>query len=320
LNAIPPSGTANANFKLVPLEQIIQTARLGSNGSCARPYADSSPWNVPIAAGAAVHPQSPTHVAALTGPLTSDPSQFTFPVYPIDGSTPRETVALTGWFSNVTDGGRTLVSQREGTVEIPIPPGAVPAAGSDAQMIMVDPRTGDEWGFSRARRDPVTGAWMGWNAYHYSTRWSGVPPYDATGRPFIPRGAGVPYLAGLVRPCELARGRIDHALAFAYDFPTKDFVYPASKSDGGSAGPPDMPEGSRLQLDPALTESDLATLGCTGHCLTIARALQVYGMYIIDNSGRPKVILEFEGTAGWGGAVSASTVSPIPLQAFRLLN
>jgi hypothetical protein len=42
-------------------------------------------------------------------------------------------------------------------------------------------------------------------------------------------------------------------------------------------------------------------------------------MYIIDNSGRPKVMLEFEGTAAWGGAVNSSTVSPIPLSAFQLL-
>jgi hypothetical protein len=60
-------------------------------------------------------------------------------------------------------------------------------------------------------------------------------------------------------------------------------------------------------------------MGCTGHCLTIARALQVYGMYVVDSSRRPKVMLEFEGTAGWGGAVTAATVSPIPISAFRLL-
>lgn len=53
---------------------------------------------------------------------------------------------------------------------------AVAPAGDDKQIIMIDPRTGDEWGFSRAERDPVTGAWRGWNAYHYNTRWSAVPP------------------------------------------------------------------------------------------------------------------------------------------------
>jgi 3-phytase len=307
------------NFKLVPLEQIVQTASLGSN-ACARPYTDSSPWNTPISAGVVVHPDSGMHVAALGSPLTSNPAQFTFPIYLVDAATPRETVTLTGWYSNVTNGGRTLVNQREGTVDLPIPVGALPAAGTDAQMIMIDPLTGEEWGLSRATRDPATGSWTGWTAYHYSTRWSAVPPYDATGRSFVPRGAGLPYLAGLVRPCELARGRIDHAIAFAYDFPSKQFVYPATKSDGNSTGSPDVPEGSRLQLDPALTAADLAALGCIGHCLTVARALQVYGMYVIDNSRRPKIMVEYEGTAAWGGAVTASTVSPIPMSSFRLLS
>jgi hypothetical protein len=42
-------------------------------------------------------------------------------------------------------------------------------------------------------------------------------------------------------------------------------------------------------------------------------------MYVIDQSGRPKVMLEYEGTAHWGGAVDAATVSPIPLSAFKLV-
>lgn len=145
------------------------------------------------------------------------------------------------------------------------------------------------------------------------------PALDATGRPFSARGASLPYLAGLVRPCELARGRIDHALAFAYDTPTREFVYPASKSDGTSAGFPDMPEGSRLQLDPTLSAGQLAAMGCTGQCVTIARALQVYGMYLVDTAGRSRVMLEYEGTAGSGGAVIAATVSRFSLTSFRLL-
>jgi hypothetical protein len=80
-----------------------------------------------------------------------------------------------------------------------------------------------------------------------------------------------------------------------------------------------MPEGTRLQLDPTLTSSRLAEMGCRGPCLTIARALQRYGMYVIDNSGRPKVMLEYADTAGWRGFVDAKTVSPIPLSAFRVL-
>ncbi len=64
------------------------------------------------------------------------------------------------------------------------------------------------------------------NGYHYNTAWSGVPP-----RGFSSRGAGVPYLAGLVRKCEIEQGHIDHALAFVYPRTTARFVFPATKSD-----------------------------------------------------------------------------------------
>jgi hypothetical protein len=156
------------------------------------------------------------------------------------------------------------------------------------------------------------------NGYHYNVRWSGVPPRDRSGRPFGSRGAGVPYLAGLVRPCEVRRRRIAHALAFAYDYPSADFVYPATKSDG--AGPPDgMAEGTRLQLDPGIGRAEIERWGCRGPCMTIAVALQRYGMYVIDNSGRPKIMLEYEDTARWNGRLDAETVSPIPLSAFNVL-
>ena len=122
-----------------------------------------------------------------------------------------------------------------------------------------------------------------------------------------------------MRPCELRRGRIDHALAFAYNFPSPAHVYPATKSDGSGDRAADMPEGTRMQLDPSLTAQRLREMGCRGPCLTIARALQRYGMYVIDNSGRPKVILEYVDTARWRGFVDAETVSPIPLSAFRVL-
>ena len=192
---------------------------------------------------------------------------------------------------------------------------------------MVDEATGEEWGASQFECD-LDGSWTVWNAYSYNTAWSAVPPRDASERPFFARGAGVPYLTGLVRPCEIARGRIDHALAFAYDHATAEYVFPATKSDGNAwdgvedeldSHPGDMPEGARLQLDPTLTPPELQALGRTGPCLVIAKALQRYGMYIIDNSGRPKVMLEYEGTAVWGDAVDAQTPRAIPLSAFKLI-
>jgi len=332
-----PGGSENQNFKLVPLERVLPRAADIEVGprpeSCSRPYSDSSPWNVPIGPRAALDPESALHLTAFaTSELTSDPTQFTYPVYEVTRATPRVPVHVSGWYSDVSEEGTRLERLRDRdvgvTVELPIPPGAEAAAGSDAQVILTDVATGDEWGVWQLEQTPS--GWSATNGYHYDTDWSGVPPYEDgdPGEPFMSRGAGVPYLAGLVRPCELARGRIEHALAFAYDFPTHERVYPATKSDGNAwdgsedeldSHEHDVPEGTRLQLDPALTAAAIKGWGCTGACLTIARALQTHGMYVIDNSSRPKVMLEYEGTARWNGVVGEDTVRPIPFSAFRVL-
>jgi hypothetical protein len=122
-----------------------------------------------------------------------------------------------------------------------------------------------------------------------------------------------------VRACEIARGHIDHALAFAYNQPSRRHVYPATKSDGHGRGLGALPEGTRLRLDPGISLAQLQLWGCTGACVIAARALQRYGMYVIDSSGHAKVIFEYEGTAHWGGRVGPGTVTPIPLSAFRVL-
>jgi hypothetical protein len=97
-------------------------------------------------------------------------------------------------------------------------------------------------------------------------------------------------------------------------------VHPATKSDGAGSGPGALPEGTRLQLDPSLSTARIRSWGCKGACLTAARALQRYGMFVIDNSGRPKVMFEYAGTARWHGVIHAGTVSPIPLSAFNVLH
>ena len=251
-------------------------------------------------------------MSALGGYFGSDPTQYTYPVYIVTASTPFKTLNISGTFSNVTNNGASL-TRFKGSVQVPIPSGAVQSSGTDGQIILWNQQSGDEWGFWQARENS-DGTWSAVNGYHYNTNWSGVPPSG-----FMSRGAGVTYLAGLIRPCEIQQGRIDHALAFAYDYPTSGFVYPATKSDGNGSYPPDMPEGTRLQLNPALTDSQIQAWGCTGSCLIVAHALQRYGMYVIDNSGHPKIYAEYESTARWNGVVSASTVSKIPYSAFRAL-
>jgi len=296
-----------------------------------RPYSDSSPWNTPIGPSPDVHPRSAAGVAAIGGPrvITSDPTQYTYPVYIVDGSSPLSSVQLSGVFSDVRGSATEDTSMRfltgDPLARVPLGDDFRVAAGSDAQLVVVNAATGDEWGFWRLQRSS-SGEVRATNGYHYNVGWDGVPPRGGRGQAFGSRGAGVPYLAGLVRPFEIRQGRIDHALAFAFggdqpnDFPSSRFIYPASKSDGSSNDPDSLPEGARLQLDPGLTQAQLRARGCGSAALVIAEAMQRYGMYVIDQSGSTKIMLESTATAGadWASlGVGRSTASCIPLDRMR---
>jgi hypothetical protein len=283
------------------------------SSTARRPYAPSSPWNSPIGPSPVLNPQSSAIIAALaTGrTLTSDPTQYTYPVYEVPPGTATLPVKLSGvWSDAVSD---TLVRRQSApTVQVPIPPDAQAAAGSDGQVVVVDWATGQEWAFWQLRRN-ADGTFAATNGYHYSGLTTGAGAFHGT--TFWSRGAGITYLGGLVRPWEIAQGKIEHALAFAYNYPSAQWVYPASKSDGKNTDLAAVPEGTRLQLDPMFDVNSLSNPTAR----IVARALQIYGMYVIDNSGSSKVMFEYEGTAAWAGKVTRSTVSQIPLSRFRVL-
>jgi hypothetical protein len=287
-----------------------------------RPYTTSSPWNARIPATVGVHPNSGPAVATIGGPITSDPGQYTYPLYLVESSTPLRSVKLSGLYSDVTGTATSddrLVRSSAPTVQVPARDEFSAAAGTDGQIIIVNPATGDEWAFWQLKKDSA-GNWTATNGYHYNVNWDGVPPRDSSGRPFGSRGAGVTYYSGLIRPYEIQRGYIDHALAFAYNYASPNWIYPASKSDGKSTDPNALPEGARLQLDPTMTETQLRNAGCSSAAIVIAKAMQEYGMYVIDNSGSDKVMLEYSGTASpsWTSlAVGRSTPSCIPMSRVR---
>jgi hypothetical protein len=222
-------------------------------------------------------------------------------------------VKVSGYFSTYTsDGARMGHGFAPTLADVPVPAGAAASSGSDGAIVFWNPVTGDEWGFWRW--SDVDGQASAENGYHYNTRWSGRFFDGLAGR-----GAGIPYLAGLVRPWEVNAGRIDHAIAFAYAWPSPESVYPASKSDGRGVRGTDLPEGTRLQLDPALTDADFQQMGLSAAARVVARALQEYGMIVIDNSGSTKIMLEDDLTAHWGATLNRTSVSQIPLTSFRVI-
>jgi hypothetical protein len=193
-------------------------------------------------------------------------------------------------------------------VWIPLPTDALPAVGTDGQLVVVNIDTGEEWGLNKGFIDGW-GDWFAGGAYRYSIENSGIPPEG-----FGQRGAGIGQLAGIVRRCEVDRGRIDHAVTLAYDYPCQPEIcqrngWPAAippfrKTDGRGDSPFDIPEGARLAIRPEISEQQISE-ACAGikGCIVWALTMQEYGGFVVDNSDHPKTYAEGDATAHWDSSV-----------------
>ena len=237
-----------------------------------RPFADSSPFNTPVAAAPAIDPNSAAMVAraARAGLGYANLVEFGIPVYEATSSTPRQSVRCT-----ITDWGPCPFA---GSPR-PIPTQARPSAGSDGAMVVVDRTAGTIDEYWQAA--PATGGW--------TASWGAVNQVAGSGWGGGSTGAGASRLAGVVRVAEIQAGVIPHALVVQSDTVCAGTVRaPALKTDGDSTRPDCIPEGARLQLDPAI---DVAAIpGITPGEVTVARALQVYGAYLIDRAGAPLAV------------------------------
>jgi hypothetical protein len=316
VRAVDAAGNLSASSVSVPVAPLAPAIPpvLGQ----VRPYDDSSPWNTPIPTGVAVLPSSSTYVGAIVDnnvPLTSDPDQYAVPVFYFNDQTPRRSVKFSGSFSAYDTGDASRVTPGYGAsvANVPIPDVAVQSPGTDGQIVLWDPTTGVEWSFWQFSRT-ASGGYVATNGARYRT---GTGSYGRYADGKSGRGAGTPYFAGLVRGWEIAQGHIDHALAFSYSSPSSGVVYPASKSDGAGVAGVDAPEGTRFQLDPSLTEADFQAWGLAPEAKIIARALQRYGMYVIDNGGSSKIYMEDRLTAKWPASITRNLTAKIPLSRFR---
>ena len=251
------------------------------------PYSKTSIWNTPIGPSPKYDLHSRAMIADLVlsndGKIITAGDSYNYPVYFVDADTPRWDVSCTIYRCRVhTPEGGIRTDMLE---DIPIPPDARPSSDSDARMIIIDKDTYAEYDFWRAQR--LETGWTAGGLSAYNILWNGT---STTG---ISRGSGIPSYAGLLRPWEIRQGQIEHALAFGYtETARKKCVFPASKTDGDSKRPFAIPEGARLQLDPTLTDADLDQMGLDRAGKIIARALQEYGMILVDTSGSFKIYVE----------------------------
>lgn len=286
------------------------------------PYSISSIWNTSIGPSPKYDPNSELMIANLAlsndGKIITAGDSYNYPVYFVDADTQRWDVPCTVYKCRVhTPEGGIRTDMLE---DIPIPPEARPSADSDGRMIIIDKDTYTEYDFWRVQR--LETGWTAGGVSVYNLLWDGTPS------PGISRGSGLPSYAGLLRPWEIRQGRIEHALAFGFtETAETKCVFPASKTDGKSTLPYAIPEGARLQLDPSLTDEDFDQMGLDETGKIIARALQEYGMILVDTSGSFKMYVEDLinnpfATEQWTDPdlnLTKETLYNIPYTAFRVL-
>lgn len=261
-------------------------------------YNSSSPLNTKIPASIPVDQDSDDYIQKLISGAGSSQSlliqvgQYSATVFIADESTPTMDVKLPcgdWWEMGVS-----------ALKDVPIPEYAEPAYDSDGEdepiqkgicaeesaqdnhMIIIDRTTGCEYDFWQARKED--GDWVAsWgNAIELAD--DGI--YD---KGLSTRGSGFAFLGGMIWPDELVNREITHALVFSYPF-TKSGgpVAPATDSDGTINDDFSLPEGALVRLNPNL---DLSTLNLTSAEMGIAKALQEYGMYLVDNGGDTGIAL-----------------------------
>jgi hypothetical protein len=301
--------------------------------SGGRLYSPKSPFNQPFPAAPAIAPDSARLVQGLARAeaqkgFVLSVGEWTVPTYFATADTPTTTVQLGGappqWgmtpnaraYPPGSSGGlpERLPSQLHG---VPIPAGAVPDPGLDAHLTIVDRSAGCEYDLYGAHL--AGGSWHA--VWANSTRLDGSGVYPSG---LGAKASGFASLAGLIWPGELRRGRIDHALFFAYPFTRSGGpVSPATASDGRVEDSGALPEGARLQLDPDL---DLDLLGLMPYQRTIAEAMQKYGLILGDTGGA--FGLYAVGRQGFGGDPYRGvlpdedfpSLSRIPTDRFRLVD
>ena len=268
-------------------------SELAGRAAYVRPFGENAPWNVPVAE-LKRHPNSRELVRRLWFEGSDRPGNFnlsfdayTYPVY--------EAADASGLFEVRTARKKPLNGHK-----IPWNPTWKPAPGTDAQAIIIDQKTGAEWDLFQVVFD---------GKFIHARNASRIPgDYRKREVGFVPsRGAGIPYLAMLVRGQEVLEGEIRHALTLtARNTDGVLFVPPATKLEWPGSRRDGIPEGTRYALDISDAEIEQWIRNLPNElpkeakrsARTIARALRDYGCFVVDSSGVTKMQFESRLTAG----------------------
>jgi hypothetical protein len=249
--------------------------------ACWRPYARDSPFNRPIPYKPRLNGRSDRIIRTIAssdpGPLEAGVEEtaedWGRPLYVSSERDPVFRVHCTRpW-------GRCALEGRR----IRIPDAAQPAGAGDAHLTVVDPRSGSEYDMWKVARKPPGGGDL-------VTAWGGRTRIDGDGLGAEAVAANFGTLAGLVRPEELAAGRIEHALFMTVPCVGRvgpdDTVYPATGQARQCPDGRDAPAlGTRVQL--IMTPEEIEALPARPWQKTLLHAMAEYGMFVGDTGGPP---------------------------------
>ncbi|HYT80872.1 MAG TPA: hypothetical protein VEQ37_16770 [Actinomycetota bacterium] len=266
---LPPPSPSPSPSDSPPLPSHPPTPPPPPPGGLAIPvYASDSFWNTPIPANPAIDPNSAGMVkAALLSYVGSAHFSNT-------GSWGRYI-----WLGKPSDKLYHVCSSKT-CVDVRIPAAAKPNTGSDHHMVVVngDVET-DMW---IARYDSSTDTWSA--SWIGNTTITGWGAHCALGQHCNgPTAAGFALVGGVARPAEIMQGHIDHAFKLDSPYSRSGIIAcPATHTDGKFPDPVALPEGARIQLDPAINVEAQAWAPWQK---IVAKALQKYGAYMSDTGG-----------------------------------
>lgn len=270
---MPPGGEGGGEGQPGPASPA-EPLRLFSAGSVFNKQLPGSP---PLAGDSAAIVTAFRHqIETHQGKVVINTTSWSTPVYTVAGNAP--TVAIFGENTTCPRPGGIFAGFQAQIQAVPLPASAVPAAGTDKEVIVWQPATGHLWELWRVIGEG--GRWTAcWGGEIENANTSdGVLP-----APFGAGASGLSLLGGQIHIEDLEHGAINHALEVLLpDTKSGEFVWPADRTDGTSQAGDAIPEGTRLRLSPSL---ELSTLHLSAPALAIATAIQHYGMIVGDTAG-----------------------------------
>lgn len=307
------TGAQNYVYEIRSTQGIINYPNVNYPPSQVKYFADDSYWYMKIKQNPTIHPNNDQMINWLMNNHANNPNinwqSWTHTLYDAYEDTPLYQVWDTerGFY-------RYIPFPDPYPIQIPLE--------ADHSVTIIDWFRGKVWHLAEVVA--TGGGYTVRSAWYCEIGGSGVANTIGSGT-WTVGGSGCPKAAYMIKPEEIEAGVINHALGVSlkpigpweggsrYSM-VKGFVYPPAvhtdRKVVAGYNTYEIPEGSRIQLDPAINLDTVAGLSATGKI--VAKALQEYGMVAVEAGGSWAIYAEHDFTADWNPPyMSGSILNPI---------